>query len=242
MKCIDPRNRLSLIALWAGVALLAAGVTLASAQAPNERIAALKTTLEEGLAKRKAYEWIETTVVFRKGEEKSRKQNRCYYGADGNVQKVPIETAGASGGGGRKPRGLRGRVAKNKKEGIQDAVKGAAALVKEYVPPSPEKIQAAKDDGRLAVSPSDGGRVEMVIKDYFKKGDSVTLRLDLANNVVQGLEVATYMEKEKQAVNLTADLASLPDGTIYPGSIVLDITSENIRINIKNSGHRPVSP
>jgi hypothetical protein len=47
---------------------------------------------------------------------------------------------------------------------------------------------------------------------------------------------------EKRAVNLTADLASLPDGTIYPGSIVLEVNSKNVRIDIANSGHRVVSP
>ena len=46
--------------------------------------------LQEGLAKQKAYEWMQTTVVSFRGEEKSRKQNRCYYGTDGEVQKVPI--------------------------------------------------------------------------------------------------------------------------------------------------------
>ena len=31
------------------------------------------------------------TTILMKGEEKGKKQNRCYYGADGKVQKIPIE-------------------------------------------------------------------------------------------------------------------------------------------------------
>ncbi len=44
----------------------------------------------EGSKKLAQYQWIETTVISLKGEEKSRKQNQCYYGADGKVQKVPV--------------------------------------------------------------------------------------------------------------------------------------------------------
>ena len=76
----------------------------------------------------------------------------------------------------------------------------------------------------------------------WKEGDSVTLRLDGANNMLQGLDVATFMKKEKQAVTLTANLANLPDGTIYTGSIALEVKSENVRIDIENSGHRAASP
>ena len=41
-----------------------------------------------------------------KGEEKARKQNRCYYGADGKVQKTPIAgdaPQAAAESGGRRP-------------------------------------------------------------------------------------------------------------------------------------------
>jgi hypothetical protein len=243
MRDVYPNNRSSFVALGLSVAMLAVAVPPISAQAPDERLAAFKAALEEGLAKQRTYEWIETTVVSVKGDEKSRKQNRCYYGADGKVQKVPIEGAGNTGGSGKKPRGIRGKIVKNKKEGIEEAVKEAVALVKEYVPPSSEKIQTAKNDGRLSVSPPDGaGAVRMVIRDYLKDGDSVTVRFDSASNMLQGLDVATFMKKETQAVSLAADLSSLPDGTIYPASIVLKVKSENIRIDIENSGHRAASP
>jgi hypothetical protein len=36
----------------------------------------------------RSYEWIETTAVSVKGEEKSRTRKRCDYGADGKLEKV----------------------------------------------------------------------------------------------------------------------------------------------------------
>src|SRR6185503_19810164 len=89
----------------------------------QDQVAALKASLQDGLARIRQYEWIETTVISLKGEEKTRKQNRCYYGADGTVQKVPVGDAPAAepacgGGGGRGRRGGRAKekIVENKKE------------------------------------------------------------------------------------------------------------------------------
>ena len=61
--------------------------------APKERVAAIKKWFAESQARLRNYEWIETTVVSLKGEEKSRTQMRCYYGAEGKVQKIPRRRA-----------------------------------------------------------------------------------------------------------------------------------------------------
>ena len=49
------------------------------AQSSEQRVAALKKSLAESQAALRTYEWIETTTISLKGEEKSRKQMRCYY-------------------------------------------------------------------------------------------------------------------------------------------------------------------
>ena len=51
-------------------------------------------------------------MVSLKGEEKSRKQERCYHGADGGVQKVEMTSTPEPA----KKRGLRGKIAESKKE------------------------------------------------------------------------------------------------------------------------------
>ena len=59
--------------------LLAAFALPAIAQQPTvaERAAMLKATMAASEAVLKQYEWIQTTVVSLKGDEKSRKQERC---------------------------------------------------------------------------------------------------------------------------------------------------------------------
>jgi hypothetical protein len=70
----------------------------------------------------KSYECVETTVVNVKSEAKSRQLNRCYHGADGNMQKIPLTTALPT----QKKRALRGRIAEAKKEEIAAFVEGTA--------------------------------------------------------------------------------------------------------------------
>ena len=160
-------------------ALLGLPPVLAAQQPPApaggakpDQVAALKQSLAEGTKKLAQYEWVETTVISMKGEEKSRRQNRCYYGADGKVQKVamggepkPEASGGGGGGRGRKKGGgaVKGAIVENKKEDIQDYMEQAAALIDSYVPPQPDKVQAVKEGGRVAAKPQAGGsvRIEM---------------------------------------------------------------------------------
>ena len=148
----------------------------------------------------------ETTVISLKGEEKSRKLNRCYYGADGKVQKVAMgggearSEGGGRGGRGRKKGGgkVKGAIVENKKEEIQDYMEQAAALIHSYVPPQPAQIQAVKDGGRLAVKPQAGGKVRIEMTQYLKPGDALSIDLDTAANRLLGLSVNSYLEKPEE--------------------------------------------
>jgi hypothetical protein len=85
-----------------------------AAAGKKDHAAAVKESLQQSMATLRQYQWVETTVVSMKGEEKSRTQNSCYYGADGKLQKVPV--AAPAQDEGKKKRGLRGKIVENKKE------------------------------------------------------------------------------------------------------------------------------
>jgi hypothetical protein len=244
------------VGIAAAVAMTAAGVKAQdpSAQAGDGKqdvVAALKQSLQDGQTKIRQYEWVETTIISMKGEEKSRKQNRCYYGADGKVQKVPVADAAAAaapapsgGGGGRGRRGggkMKENVVENKKEEMQEYMQSAVKLIHGYVPPAPAQIQAAKDAGRVKVDQQPGGKVRIAIAQYLKPDDSLTMDLDVAANRLLGLGVDSYLDKPEDKVTLAVHMASLPDGAFYPAQTTLDAPAKNIKVVIQNSGHRPVS-
>jgi hypothetical protein len=221
------------------------------AQSPGtggpDAAAALKQSLQEGLAKIRQYEWIETTIIKLKGEEKARKQNRCYYGADGKVEKVPMEQAAPAeaqdqaGGRGRRGGRLKKQIVENKKDEIKEYMQQAGALIKEYVPPDPAKIQAAKEAGRIAMAPQTGGVTRLTISQYVKAGDALTIDVDPSKGQLAGLGVNTYIEKPDEPVTLAVQMATLPDGALYAAQTTLDAKAKNITVVIQNSGHRKVA-
>jgi len=223
------------------ISLLAATAIVAQQPAApaggTDHVAAIKQSLGKSAAALKQYQWVETTVVSIKGEEKSRTQNNCFYGADGKVQKTPVAAAPAEDS--KKKRGLRGKIVENKKEEISASTKEAVALVKQYVPPDPARIQAAKDAGKLSVTPPDAkGMVAVVIKDYLKAGDSLTITVNAATDTISGLTVATFTDSAKDAVGLKVSWGSFPDGTVYVATIHLDVAAQNLAVAIENSGYK----
>ena len=225
-----------------GISLLALVVVcpgIAAAQAPQptvqERVAILKGTFAASQANLRQYEWIETTVVSLNGEEKSRKQQRCYYGADGVLQKVLVD---ASPPPPTKP-GLRGRIIANKTAELTDYMKSAVGLVKSYLPPDPAKIQASQNAGKVSIQVLDPGkRAQVNFHDYQKPGDNLAVVINLANNVVAGIGVSSYLDSPTDVVTLDAKMGQLNDGTIYTSDSTLNAAAKNLTVTVQNTGYR----
>src|SRR6476619_5264288 len=221
--------------------------TAPGAGGTKDTVAALKASLAQGQALIRKYEWVETTIISLKGEEKARKQNRVYYGADGKLQKTPIGEAApakeASGGAGRgRGRGqVKQQIVENKKEDMQEYMQKAVALVHQYMPPKPELIQAAKDAGRVTPQPQGDGQIKLEIAQYLQPGDKLSLDIDAAGSRRLGVGVDTYLDKKDDPVTLAVQMATLPDGAFYAAQTTLDAKAKNIRVVIPNSGYRPLS-
>ena len=225
-----------------GISLLALVLVcpgIAAAQAPQpsvqERVAILKGTFAASQANLRQYEWIETTVVSLNGEEKSRKQQRCYYGADGVLQKVLVE---ASPPPPTKP-GLRGRIIANKTAELTDYMKSAVSLVKSYLPPDPAKIQASQSAGKVNIQVLDPGkRAQVNFHDYQKPGDNLAIVINLADNVVAGIGVSSYLDSPTDVVTLDAKMGQLNDGTLYTSDSTLNAAAKNLTVTVQNTGYR----
>ena len=225
----------------------AAALTLAVAEAglaqdlsPQEQVVALKLSLAASQAVVRQHEWIETTIVRLKGEEKARIQNRCYYGADGQLQKVQESAPPPQ----EKKRGLRGKIAENKKEELTDYMKAAVALVKEYAPPDQARIQAAKDAGKVTLQPMPGAgrRLWLAFADYLKPGDRLAVDINLASSQLLGVRVSSYLDTPEDPVTLNATFATFTDGkTSYAKQVMLDAPAKQLQVEVQNSGYRKMT-
>jgi hypothetical protein len=237
------KNAVTLAAITAGIVTSLSGVR-GAAQAPptpDQMVAALKQNLAESQKRLRQYEWIETTAISLKGEEKSRKQQRVYYGADGKLTKLPIGEAApaAQGGGGRRGR-LKEKIVEKKKDEMQEYMERAANLIHLYVPPSSTQIQAAKDAGNMALRPQPG-KVRVEFQNFIQPSDLLAIDVDPKAALLSALNVATYLDKPEDAVTLAVRFGTLTDGTSYTQQTTLDAKAKNIRVVVENSGYRPLA-
>jgi hypothetical protein len=235
---------------WTSVALTVAlaatsgeGRVGQTAGGAAEAVAALKQSLQQSQANLRKYEWVETTIISFKGEEKSRKQQRCSYGADGTLQKLPLAAEPAAPTGQPQGRGRRGgrlkeKVVENKKSEMQEYMQRAAALIHSYVPPNPADIEKAKAAGRVAVRPGQGGQARVEFAEFLKPGDMLALGVDGAASRLTELSVASYLDEKDDAVTLAVRFGTLADGTSYAEQTILDAPAKHIRVVVENAGHR----
>ena len=236
----------SLTAIAIAVAMAALRGFAQAPPSPDQLVAALKQNLAESQKRLRQYEWVETTAISLKGEEKSRKQQRAYYGADGKLTKVPIgepKPAAAPSGGGRGRRGgrIKETIIENKKDEMVEYMEKAGSLIHQYVPPDPAQIQKAKDANNMKVLPQPDGKLRLEFQNYVQPKDMMAIDVDAKAALLSALRVATYLEKPEDAVTLDVRFATLSDGTSYTAQTTLEAKAKNIRVVVENSGHRPLA-
>jgi len=202
----------------------------------QQKVAALKQSTAENQQKLHQYQWIETTQLTLNGDAKPGTESKCQYGPDGKVQKTPMNPPSpppAPSGGKMKQ-----RVIAKKKEEMKDYMGQVKTLLAMYVPPSPQKIQAAFQAGQASLNATPGtGAAQIIFKDYAQPGDQMTISFDTAQKKISALNVNTYMDEPKDTVTLAVTFASLPDSTNYVQQSVLNATAKKLKVTTTNSDY-----
>jgi hypothetical protein len=214
---------------------LAAASAFAQDAAPDkaalqQRVGDIKQSIAQNQAQLKQYAWTETVQISLKGEEKKRTQADCKYGPDGKVQKTPIGAAPPA----KKQKGLKGKIVANKIDEMKGYMDRVGSLVKRYLPPNPQTMQASYKAGKATIDKASG---ELVFHDYAKPGDTLTFTFDTATKKLRSIAVATYLDKPDEKVTVTARFSALADGTNFLEESVLDATAKEIQVKTTNSGH-----
>lgn len=224
-----------------GVALLAGLATTTFAQmgsgSSNEmqqKLMALKQSAAENKQKLHHYQWVETSQITLKGEQKPQKVYQCSYGPNGQVQKILM---GAPPEQDNK-RGLRGRIVEKKTDEMQAYMQQVQSLLSLYVPPNPQLIQQAIQKKNVSLDKTMGASgVQLIFKNYAKQGDQMTIGFDTATRKIGTINVNTYMDSPQDAVTLSVQMASLPDGTNYAQQTVLNATAKQIQVTTTSSNY-----
>jgi hypothetical protein len=199
----------------------------------QEKLAAVKQIAAANQQALHQYQWTETTQLTLKGDPKPPSTNICRYGPDGQVQKTLISAPPQQPSGGR----LKERIIEKKKAEMQQYMGDVKALLSQYVPPDPQKMQAAYQAGNASFNP-EGGVMNLVFTNYAQQGDKMTLTFDTAAHKIVSVNVHTYMGQEKDAVTLQVQMGSLPDGTNYVQQSVLNATAKELVVTTTNSNYQ----
>lgn len=213
----------------------------ATAQSPElqEKVGEIKQAAAQNKRALMSYSWTELITISLKGEEKKQEHFQVRLGPDGKPQKTsldPPDTAPPSGGR------LRQHIVAKKKEEYADYADAMKALAQQYVPPDGDLLQQAYAQGNISLGPTGAGpdQFQIVVHNYLKPGDSMTIVFDKAQKALLSVQIASYMSDPKDAMNLTVTFSRLPDGTNHVSSVVMDGVSKQLNIATQNSNYQHV--
>jgi hypothetical protein len=207
----------------------------------QQRVADLKESSAKNKEELAKYTWVEQVSISLKGQERKQQHFQVRMGPDGKPQKTSLDPAPSAqqDSGGRHGR-LRERVVEKKKEGYEDYAERMKSLAERYIPPDKDAIQEAYSKGNISITPSAGApdQVKLVIRNYVKAGDSMTLLVDKSKKTLLSIQIATYLDDPTDAVNLTVQFASLPDSTRHVSAATIEGTSKQLKVATQNSNYQ----
>jgi hypothetical protein len=230
--------------LWVLFVLLA-GLTSNPVNAQNPEVQQRVTEVGQMTAQNKQalaqYTWVEQVTISLKGEQKKQEQFQVRLGPDGNPQKTSLDpAANTSSSDGGRPRRLREHVIAKKTEEYTEYADQMKALAQQYLPPSKERLQQAYEQGNVTLSPAAGApnELQLVIRNYLKPQDSLTLVFDRTQKQLLRIQIASYMDGPKDKMNLTVQYNRLPDGSNQISNVVIDGVSKQMNVATQNSDYQ----
>ena len=191
-------NKLILIA----AIVCASGLTIAAQT--NQKF--VKAQKENAVALMR-YEWKSRTEILKDGETKNDQLAQLSYDANGELQKTVIATSPEVS---LPKHGLRGLIAKNKKQEFMETLDDLRTLAKEYSNLAPDKMQRFMTTATIA---PDEKLVRIKGYDVLQAGDSMTMWLDPMTQRQRRIEINTLLDKKP--VRIVSEFQDIPKGPTY---------------------------
>ena len=227
------------MALALAVVIIAGVLSVTPAAAQNQqmeqKLMAIKQAQDANKAKLATYTWTETETISIKGSTKDTKTYQVQM-VNGKQQKTLVNDQKATSGGGREGR-VKEHAIEKKTEEYQEYGQQISALAKQYTTPNPEALMQAKQAGNISLQPG-GGTVSLVIKNYIKQGDSMTMTINEQTHSPASVQVNSYLSDPKDAVTISAQFGQLPDGTNHVTTAMINGVSKQLGITDQNSNYQ----
>lgn len=225
--------------IWlAIVAMFGLFVLPTAGQSPElqQRLAEVKQSAAQNKESLARYSWQQQETTSIKGNVKDVKVYQVHLDPSGQPVKVELENTPTSSAG--REHGLAHRIKEKKGEEYKEYGQQIGALAQQYVQPSSERLQQAYSRGDLMLGSADApGLVKMVIKNYVKPNDQVTLIFNRQARTIQALNIQSYLDDPKDAVNISVQFSQLADGTNHVSSMQTNGVSKQLLVTTQNSNY-----
>jgi hypothetical protein len=220
------------------LAMLLAPVVKAQNPQMQERVAEIKQSMAQNKQALAQYTWQEQQTISIKGEVKKQKLFQVQMGPDGKPQKQEINPQEQSSDGGRR-HGLKHRIKEEKTEEYEDYAKQIAGLAQQYMQQEPGKLQQLYEQGNVTLGSAGApGEVRIVIQNYVKQGDSVTIIYGQPQHAIQSIQIASYLSDPSDVVKIAAQFAQLPNGPNHVYDLLVNGVSKQLTVEMQNSNYQ----
>lgn len=222
--------------------LAAAGLFVCSTPQVNaqsdqmlDKLMQVKMAADANKAALATYTWQQQQTVSIKGDVKSTTIYQIRIGPDGTQQKTDLSAPPPPPSGGR----LKRRIVANKTAEYKDYADQMVTTAKQYAPPKPALLDQAYKAGNIAFVPAPG-IVSLVIKNYIKPGDSMTIIFDTQQKAILSVKIASYMADPSDPFTVAVTYAKLPDGSNQISMIQVNGQTKQLGITLQNSNFQKI--
>ena len=179
------------------------------------------------------YTWKSRSQVRKDGDVKSTKLFLTRYAPDGTQVQVLLEEDSA-----KLPKfGLRGMIAKKKKEEAAELIEALQKLAKSYGELPPAKMQEFMGRATATLetnTPQPLLRLEA--SNVLQANDSMTVWVDANTRRQRRIEINSSYDAKP--VRIVSEFKDLPGGPTYMARSVVDYTSEKLTLTVENFDHQ----
>lgn len=208
-----------------GLAIMLCSWTVAYAQQEQKFALAAKQNVQA----LHQYTWKSQTQIRKEGEVKATKLYSNRYAADGSIVQLLLEEHSA-----KLPKfGIRGIVAKKKKEDAMELIDALQGLAKSYAELPPAKMQEFMKTAKATLetnAPQPLLRLEA--RDVLQPGDSMIVWFDANTRRQQRVEINSSYDTKP--LRIVTEFRDLPNGPTYMARSVVDYPREELTLTMEN--------
>lgn len=213
----------------AGLLTLICSWSMAHGQQAEQKMA---LAMKQNQIALQQYTWKSQTQIRKDGEIKATKLFSSRYAANGEVVQLLLEEQSA-----KAPKfGIRGMVAKKKKEEAMELIDGLQRFAKSYAELPAGKMQEIMKTAKVML---EGKSLRLESANVLQPDDSMTIWLDATTRRQRRIEINSSYDAKP--VRIVTEFKDLPDGPTYLARSVVEYPGEKLTLTMENFGYEPVA-